>query len=74
MQEFPTEVRHFAERFITLQQARQQADYALDGDAYLKSDVLVTIASAERAISLFEKADIRHRRAFVAHVVFRQRR
>ena len=73
MREFPTEIRRFAERFATLQVERQQADYALDGNAYLKSDVLVTIAAAERAIGWVEQADARHRRAFATHVLFRRR-
>lgn len=56
-----------------LQTERQQADYALDTDAYQKSDVLGHIASAELAIRHFEQADIAARRGFAAHVLFRQR-
>ena len=73
MREFPAEVRDFAEAFVELQKARQQADYALDTDAYRKSDVLEHIDSAERAISRFEQADADARRGFAAHVLFRQR-
>ena len=73
MREFPTEIRDFAKAFVVLQKARQQADYALDADAYRKSDVLGHIASAELAIGRFERADVAARRAFAAHVLFRQR-
>ena len=73
MRELPTEIRDFAKAFVVLQKARQQADYALDANAYRKSDVLGHIASAELAISQFEWAGVAARRAFAAHVLFRQR-
>ena len=73
MPEFPAEIRDFADAFVMLQIERQQADYALDMDAYRKSDVLRRIASAEQAISRFEQADVSARRAFAAQVLFRQR-
>ena len=73
MPEFPAGVRHFADAFVELQVARQEADYALDTAAYRKSDVLDYIGSAERAISPFEQAAVEARRAFAAHVLFRQR-
>ena len=73
MREFPEEIRDFARAFVVLQKARQQADYALDADAYQKSDVLGHIASAELAINGFEQADTAASRAFAAHVLFRQR-
>ena len=73
MREFPVELRDFAEAFVALQKARQEADYALDTPAYRKSDVLGHIGSAEFAISRFEQADVTARCAFAAHVLFRQR-
>ena len=73
MQEFPAEIRDFADVLIVLQIERQKADYALDTDGYEKSDVLRRIASAEQAISRFEQADVVARRGFAAHVLFRQR-
>ena len=73
MSEFPAGVRDFAKAFVVLQTERQQADYALDMDAYRKSDVLRRIASAEQAIGRFEQADVAARRAFAAQVLFRQR-
>ena len=73
MREFPAEIRDFAKMFVVLQIERQQADYALDATAYEKSDVPGYVDSAERAISRFEQADMAARRAFAAHVLFRQR-
>ena len=73
MREFPAEVHHFAKAFVTLQNNRQQADYALDAGPYRKSDVIGQIDMAELAIARFEQADIGARRDFVAHVMFRQR-
>ena len=72
MAAFPQEVRHFAKTFVILQKARQQADYALDG-RYGKLTVLGAIDMAERTIVRFEQADAQHRRAFVAHVLFKRR-
>ena len=73
MREFPAEIRNFAKSFVVLQVERQKADYALDTEAYRTSDVLEYIASAERAIDQFEQADAAAKRAFAAHVLFRQR-
>ena len=73
MREFPAAVREFAKTFVVLQTERQKADYALDVDAYQKSDVLEHVNAAERAIRQFEQADTDVRRGFAAHVLFRQR-
>ena len=70
---FPTEIRNFAKTFLTLQRARQQADYALDSSTFYKSDVLVDIASAESAIEQFQQVDVDARREFAAQVLFRER-
>ena len=72
MAAFPQKVRDFAKTFVFLQKARQQADYALDGE-YSKLDVLAAIDRAERSIAQFEQTDAEHRRAFVAHVLFKRR-
>lgn len=66
------EVQRFADRFVDLQGARHQADYALDG-RQTKPDVLAVISAAEMAISWLEDADARHRRRFAAHVLFKRR-
>ena len=72
MQRFPPEIQGFADTFVTLQKARQGADYALDA-RFDKPDVLAAIDSAETAIARIEQADTRHRRAFVVHVLFKRR-
>ena len=72
MQMFPGEVRAFGDTFIDLQKARQQADYAHEGQ-YLKPEVLAIINAAEDAINQFEQADVRHRRGFAVHVLFKRR-
>ena len=41
--------------------------------AYDKLDVLADIEAAEAAIGWLEAADIRHRRRFAAHVLFKRR-
>ena len=69
---FPPEIQGFADRFVILQEARNRADYALDGRHY-KLDVLALIDLAETAIALLDKADARHRRGFAAHVLFKRR-
>ena len=72
MAAFPQEVRDFAKTLVFREKARQQADYALDGE-YSKLDVLGAIDRAERSIAQFEQTDAEHRRAFVAHVLFKRR-
>ena len=72
LQTYPTEIRNFAETFVELQGARHEADYALEGE-YLMSDVLAIIDTAEDAINEFEQADVRRRRGFAVHVLFKRR-
>ena len=52
MAAFPPGIRKFADMFVALQKARQQADYALDG-RYEKEDVQATIDIAEGTIAGF---------------------
>ena len=72
MRTFPREVRSFAKTFVDLQEARHEADYAHDGQ-YLKPDVLAKVDTVEDAINEFEQADLRHRRSFAIHVLFKRR-
>ena len=72
LRDFPPEVQNFAKTFVALQRTRHRADYALDVQ-YAKSGVLSEINEAEMAIAQLEAADIRHRRRFAAHVVFKRR-
>ena len=73
MPDYPVEVRYFADTFVALQKERQRADYALDTEAYQKSEVLRYIASAERAIRQLERVGVQARRGFAAQALFRQR-
>ena len=70
MTAFPPEVRRFADMFAALQKVRQQVDYAPDGK-YEKEDVQAAIDIAEDTSAGFEQAAARHRRAFVAHGLFK---
>ena len=72
MRTFPTEVRTFGDTFIDLQKVRQQADYAHEGE-YSKPDALDAISTVEDVINEFEQADVRHRRSFAVHVLFKRR-
>lgn len=72
MQGFPPEIQDFADTFVVLQDARHQADYALRG-RYDRLDALAAIDRAEKAIEAIARADVRCRRSFAAHVLFRQR-
>ena len=72
LQAFPMEIRRFAEMFVDLQEARHEADYALEGE-YSKPDVLAIINRAGNAINEFEQAGVRHRRGFTVHVLFKRR-
>ena len=69
---FPMEIRDFAEIFADLQGARHEADYAHEGE-YAKPDVLAIITRVEEVIDQFKQADIRQRRGFAVHVLFKRR-
>ena len=73
MQGFPHEIQEFAKKFIALQNARHQADYAYDAN-YDRQDTLAAIDRADDAISQIEGASIDHRRGFVVHLLFKRRR
>ena len=72
MRSFPAEVRDFAEAFVTLQNNRHLADYALDAKSYRKSDVVDEIKAVESTIGRFEGTNVEARRSFAAHVLFRR--
>ena len=72
MRTFPMAVQRFAKVFIELQKARQKADYAFEG-AYFRHEVLVVIDTAEDVMDRFEQVDVRHRRGFAVHVLFKRR-
>ena len=74
MKLFSQEIQDFADTFLTLQEARHQADYAFEiEDPYEKQKVLADIDKAENAIDQFEKATIADRLNFAARVLFKWR-
>lgn len=68
----PRGIRGFAKAFVDLQDARHEADYALESQ-YLKPDVLAIINRAEGAVEQFENADVQHRRSLAVHALFKRR-
>ena len=69
---FPVEIRGFAKTFADLQETRHSADY--DPFAQFNGlDVGTDIAAAEAAIAEFRSAPVKHRRAFCAYVLLKDR-
>jgi hypothetical protein len=72
MANFPKEIQDFANAFVTMQTKRHEADY--DPFAkFAKSSVEADIRLVEQAIGDFKSADIKNRRAFCIHVLFKNR-
>lgn len=70
---FPEHVRGIAQLFLEAQERRHEADHDPGGE-WFKSEVEDRIATARRAIREFEDADLRDRRAFAVHLLFRGQR
>jgi len=70
---FPQDIIDFASFFVTMQQERHDADYN-PIKRYKREDVLLLISSAQIAIENFENADLRHKKAFAALILFGNRR
>jgi hypothetical protein len=72
IRKFPKEIEDFANMFVTMQEKRHEADY--DPFArFAKSEVVVDIAAVEAAISKFRSVRLKHRRAFCAWVLLKNR-
>lgn len=69
---FPLEIQDFANAFVTLQSKRHSADYDPYSKIY-KSQVLVDLANAETVIIGIKSAPAKHRKAFAAWVLLKQR-
>lgn len=69
---FPPEIQSFANLFLVLQKERHTADYD-PTPVFFKSDVEGHLRAARLTVERFEAADIRYRREFAAHVLFRER-
>jgi len=68
MKEFPAEIQKFADAFVEMQKVRQRSDYS-PMETFYKSDVRQDIAKVNLAINNYEKAELKHRRAFAAFVL-----
>jgi hypothetical protein len=69
IKEFPNDIQDFASMFVQMQEKRHRADYDPNG-LYYKSAVGNDIKAVRAIIKSFNGVDKRHRRAFVAYVVF----
>lgn len=72
IRKFPVEIQIYASTFVELQEKRHSADY--DSLAQVtESNVGASINAAGFAISVFESAPAKHRRAFCAYILFKDR-
>ena len=72
MQQFPVEIRNFADEFVTMQEKRHLADYD-PVSRFRLNDVIVAIDAAELAIKQLRKCSMKDRRAFAAWVMMVKR-
>ena len=72
MQQFPLEIREFAETFVEMQSKRHAANY--DPHAHFEQvDVLDDIDNVEKVIQDFNAASAKDRQAFIAFILFKPR-
>ena len=69
---FPPEIRSFADKFLEMQEKRHKADYD-PTVTFPRLDVLSDIGAVERAISDFNQAPIKDRRALAVFVLLNLR-
>lgn len=72
MKKFPKAIEDFGSTFIAMQEKRHAADY----DPFIsmtKSAVYFDIVVAEQAIDAFKQVPVKHRRAFCAYVLLKDR-
>jgi hypothetical protein len=72
MRKFPEVIENFANAFVELQEKRHSADY----DPFARfnnAEVSVDIDLAADAITGFMLASMKHRRAFCAYALFKDR-
>ncbi len=72
MRKFPVEIQSFAKTFADVQEKRHSADYDPFAQ-FAESNVRNDIATVENAITDFKSAPTKHRRAFCAYVLLRDR-
>ena len=72
IRKFPVQIQSFSKTFADLQEKRHSADY--DPFAQFQElDVSTDLAAAETAITDFKSAPTKHRRAFCAYILFKDR-
>ena len=69
---FPQEIQSFADLLVDLQKERHSADYD-PAQVFFESDVVGQLRTARLIVERFEAANVRDRRAFAAHPLFRDR-
>ena len=72
LRSFPQEIQSFADLLVDLQKERHTADYD-PAQVFFKSDVVGQLRTARLIVERFEAANVRDRRAFAAHILFRDR-
>lgn len=72
LSKFPKDIEDFGNAFVAMQDKRHRADYDPHA-SFTKSEVLNDIALVVKAITDFEKCDMKDRRAFCAFVLFKRR-
>jgi len=72
LRSFPQEIQSFADLLVDLQKERHTADYD-PAQVFFKSDVVGQLRTARLIVERFEAANVRDRRAFAAHILFRER-
>lgn len=72
IRKFPDEIQNFARTFADIQEKRHSADYDPFAQ-FTKSAVGNDIAAVEAAIARLKSAPEKHRRAFCAYILFKDR-
>lgn len=69
---FPIAIREVATLFATLQEKRHEADYDIRAQL-TETDAFAYLATVRSAVVAFERAPIKHRRAFAAYILVKDR-
>ena len=72
IRKFPDEIQNLARTFADLQEKRHSADYDPLAQ-FTKSAVSTDIVAVESAIAEFKSAPAKHRRAFCAYILLKDR-
>lgn len=72
LRKFPRPIVDFGDLFVSMQRQRHQADYD-PFSRFRKTDVVNAIWAAKEVITEYRAVTAKHRRAFAAYVMFKQR-